>query len=487
MVHHAWHLSLRSPAPFSCHRLAHARTAARPVSAARTVAIGDIHGAGDAFVGILQAAGLIDAVANGLAARPRSSRPATISTGAARSADLDLLMSLEDQAKSAGGRVEVLLGNHEMMNMLREITDVSPEAYASFADAKSEDRRRRRTRHGQDREARRWRRRSRSEGLVDVDAPGRVCRVLRCDGPTGSIRQMAARAQGRRPGRQRRRSCTPGIAPDAQGGIDDVNRDAARAIKAWDDATSDAGAGAADHTVLHAERDRRGRRDDLKRISAALGAGKPVEATSRASMSTSCKVWSGSENHRCWPHAGPMWFRGLSESPTEETDAQVTALFNRLGITRMVVGHTPRLPGRIAAAVRQPRLPDRHRACCRRSSKAAARRPWRSLAIASPRSMRTSVKCWWESRGWGPPTEPYESRLPQLTRRERSKAPNVRGWGPARLRKVGSRHQGRPRTNARLPRTTGCSWAKSASPSQRAASDQSWGSTSRHPRCPTCP
>ena len=62
--------------------------------------------------------------------------------GGAVRAVLDLLIALEPQARSAGGRVEVLLGNHEVMNMLRELTDVSAEAYASFADARSEDRRR---------------------------------------------------------------------------------------------------------------------------------------------------------------------------------------------------------------------------------------------------------------------------------------------------------------------------------------------------------
>ena len=62
--------------------------------------------------------------------------------GGAVRAVLDLLIALEPQAKSAGGRVEVLLGNHEVMNMVRELTDVSAEAYASFADARSEDRRR---------------------------------------------------------------------------------------------------------------------------------------------------------------------------------------------------------------------------------------------------------------------------------------------------------------------------------------------------------
>jgi hypothetical protein len=45
--------------------------------------------------------------------------------------------------------------------------------------------------------------------------------------------------------------------------------------------------------------------------------------------------------------AGPMWYRGLSATTSDQTDEQVTALLERLGVTRMVVGHTPRLPGRI--------------------------------------------------------------------------------------------------------------------------------------------
>src|SRR6476661_5064826 len=74
----------------------------------RVVAIGDVHGAGDAFVGILQAANLIDAD------RKWSGGTATfvqtgdyLDRGGAVRQILDLLMILEDQAKSAGGRVEV--------------------------------------------------------------------------------------------------------------------------------------------------------------------------------------------------------------------------------------------------------------------------------------------------------------------------------------------------------------------------------------------
>ena len=48
---------------------------------------------------------------------------------------LDLLMRLEEEARRAGGRVEALLGNHEVMNLLHEFRDVSPASYAAFADA----------------------------------------------------------------------------------------------------------------------------------------------------------------------------------------------------------------------------------------------------------------------------------------------------------------------------------------------------------------
>ena len=41
-----------------------------------------------------------------------------------------------------------------------------------------------------------------------------------------------------------------------------------------------------------------------------------------------------------------MWFRGLANG-TPETEASVAALLERLGVRRAVIGHTPKLPGRI--------------------------------------------------------------------------------------------------------------------------------------------
>jgi hypothetical protein len=45
---------------------------------------------------------------------------------------LDLLMQLETQAAAAGGRVIALLGNHEVMRMMRDLRYVSAEEYDAF-------------------------------------------------------------------------------------------------------------------------------------------------------------------------------------------------------------------------------------------------------------------------------------------------------------------------------------------------------------------
>src|SRR6185436_3171844 len=100
----------------------------RAAPAPRIVAVGDVHGAGDAFVSILQKAGLIDAQK-----RWTGGTAILVQTGDLldRGQDvrqvLDLLMALETEAAKAGGRVNALLGNHELMNLIGETRDVAPE------------------------------------------------------------------------------------------------------------------------------------------------------------------------------------------------------------------------------------------------------------------------------------------------------------------------------------------------------------------------
>jgi hypothetical protein len=110
--------------------------------APRVVAIGDIHGAIDEFRGILKTAGLADD-----SGRWSGGNAVLMQTGdymdrgSGTRAVLDLLMALEQQAKDAGGRVSAVLGNHEVMNLIGDTRDATPEILATFADAQSESKR----------------------------------------------------------------------------------------------------------------------------------------------------------------------------------------------------------------------------------------------------------------------------------------------------------------------------------------------------------
>lgn len=118
-----------------------------PLSAAtapagRVVAIADIHGAGAEFRALLQAADLLDA--NGRWAGGTSTLVQTgdfTDRGRDVRAVIDLLMKIEQEARTDGGRVHVLLGNHETMNMMANVRDVSADIFGSFATPDAAERR----------------------------------------------------------------------------------------------------------------------------------------------------------------------------------------------------------------------------------------------------------------------------------------------------------------------------------------------------------
>ncbi len=100
----------------------------------RIVAIGDVHGAYDALVEVLGAANLVD---DGLAWSGGDSvlvqTGDLLDGGSGVRAVLDLMMRLQSEARAAGGDVIVLLGDHEVLNLLGELRDVSAETMATFA------------------------------------------------------------------------------------------------------------------------------------------------------------------------------------------------------------------------------------------------------------------------------------------------------------------------------------------------------------------
>lgn len=110
------------------------------VAQSRIVAVGDIHGDFDAFTAILREAGVIDANRQWTGGNTTLVQVGDmLDRGLKEREVLDLLMALEQQAPQAGGRVVVLLGNHEVMNLMGDLRYTVN--FTPFADAQSDDRR----------------------------------------------------------------------------------------------------------------------------------------------------------------------------------------------------------------------------------------------------------------------------------------------------------------------------------------------------------
>lgn len=108
----------------------------------RVVAVADIHGAFEPMVATLRNAGVIDdermwsggeshlVIVGDILDRGPDSRDA-----------MDLLMQLEGQAEAAGGKVHVLIGNHEAMNLVGDLRYVSRDEFAAFIEEESAEER----------------------------------------------------------------------------------------------------------------------------------------------------------------------------------------------------------------------------------------------------------------------------------------------------------------------------------------------------------
>lgn len=110
----------------------------------RVVAISDIHGAYEAMVQTLQSAAVIDDTLSWSGGRTHLVIVGDIlDRGPESRQAMELLMRLEDEAAGVGGKVHVLIGNHEAMNMSGDLRYVSKAEYAAFAAEESADERER--------------------------------------------------------------------------------------------------------------------------------------------------------------------------------------------------------------------------------------------------------------------------------------------------------------------------------------------------------
>lgn len=110
----------------------------------RIVAISDIHGAYGAMVRTLQNAGVVAADLTWSGGETHLVIVGDILDRGPNSRDaMDLLIRLEGEAAAAGGKVHVLIGNHEAMNLISDLRYVSHQEYAAFAEEETAEERER--------------------------------------------------------------------------------------------------------------------------------------------------------------------------------------------------------------------------------------------------------------------------------------------------------------------------------------------------------
>jgi len=159
---------------------------------ARVIAIGDLNGAYDVLLDILRGTGLIDRKLAWSGKRAELVQMGDLFNrggGAVRA--LRLLLGLQRQARRAGGKVTILLGNHEVMTALRHEGYCTEEEYLSFATAAE-----RRAWPGRVQRAMRRLMRQRPEGiLLPIEPRLEAWKVAHVPGRSQLRRALGARAR----------------------------------------------------------------------------------------------------------------------------------------------------------------------------------------------------------------------------------------------------------------------------------------------------
>ncbi len=126
----------------ACSSVGSTPTLAPPPPAAplpgRVVALGDLHGDLRQTVAALALAGLIDRQGHWAGGTTTFVQTGdVVDRGPDSRGVLDLLRRLESEAPQTGGRVVLLLGNHERMNTSGDLRYVSPDDVTDFASAEA--------------------------------------------------------------------------------------------------------------------------------------------------------------------------------------------------------------------------------------------------------------------------------------------------------------------------------------------------------------
>lgn len=265
----------------------------------RIVVVGDLNGAYDVLLDILRGTKLINRRLEWCGGRSELVQLGDLfNRGEGALQALRLLLRLQRQARKDGGKVTVLLGNHEVMTALGHEGYCTEGEYLSFASA---------------RERRAW--------------PARVARATRRlvrRRPNGILLPIEPRLEAWKvehvPGRAALRK---ELGPRGRLG---------RALRALPVAYQTQG-----HLFLHA---------GLLPDWAELGIDGLNDRAREAWAAAANRLWSLPRRNLFRNPAGPLWDRSLVRGGAKAA-ADLKRSLSKLGATRMIVGHTPTesLPG----------------------------------------------------------------------------------------------------------------------------------------------
>jgi hypothetical protein len=285
---------------------------AMPSATSRVVAIGDIHGDFDAFTGILQRSQLVDPSlrwAGGNATFVQTGD--FLDRGPKARAVMDLLMALQKDAPRQGGRVIVLMGNHEAMNIYGDLRYVSDTDYASYADDSAGTRRKK---------AESPRLPGFEERCAAFDIDGRYGKWIRTLPAIVRINDSIF--------------LHGGIHPDLSAqSIEQINEAIANEIKSFDS-----------YKQFMADKKIAPPCSTLEERSAAA---RTALEKAKGKDAETLKSFLGYGTWLSINENGPLWFRGYAQWTDADGEPQIQRLAKAFGAARFVVGHTPQLSGAI--------------------------------------------------------------------------------------------------------------------------------------------
>ena len=315
-----------------------------PGDGQRLIAIADIHGAYDELRDILRHVELVDKRGKWIGGDAILVQTGDFFDRGARTVDVArYLMKLQGQAEKKGGKVIILLGNHEVLNLVGDLRYVTRDMLEAYVDARSADRhtfycndyskfvRRQAVLKGEEPPDRRkvlsQCQAQQAYGLVEY------IQALSPEGELGGwLRTLPAAAQlgdvvfvhG-------------GLSPAMKGrSIDDINQQVALEIASFDRVRERL---LEERRILSTTH--------LKDILAAARAIKAEDEAEGRTPSEDFQRVIDLQDSLLLSSEGPLWFRGYAKWDDAEGNAAMPDILQPLGAGHVVVGHTPQHTHRI--------------------------------------------------------------------------------------------------------------------------------------------